>query len=112
MSVRQVLDRKGDRRVTASCKSAVSDIVHILAGEGIGTVMLTGEDGSLAGIFSERDLVEAMSCFGAETFRMPVQELMTTPVVTCEPDTSLNGVLALMSSHGIRHLPVMEEDRP
>ena len=36
---------------------------------------------------------------------------MTSPVITCEPDTSLEDLMRLMTHRRIRHLPVVRDGR-
>ena len=42
---------------------------------------------------------------------MPVSELMTSPAVTCTPEESITAVMARMTRHRVRHLPVVEGDK-
>ena len=69
--------------------------------------MLTDEGGALAGIISERDIIRAFATRGASIGQLRAEDLMTKQVLTCAPETSLPDVLALMSTNGIRHLPVV-----
>ena len=71
--------------------------------------MLTDQDGSLAGIISERDIIKAYTKGSENVDQLKAEELMTPQVVTCTPETSLPDVLAMMSSYRIRHLPVLRE---
>ena len=41
-----------------------------------------------------------------------VADLMTTDVVVCTSDSSLDAAIAAMTKHMIRHMPVIEDDRP
>jgi CBS domain-containing protein len=43
--------------------------------------------------------------------RTRVRDIMTSPALTIEPDTSVPTAIALMRQHGIRHLPVVESGR-
>src|SRR6266508_3097283 len=40
----------------------------------------------------------------------PVTALMTTDVRTCDPDTTVNELMALMTERRIRHVPVVVDD--
>lgn len=111
MSVQEVLDLKGDRVITAHRKTKLSDIVSILAGEDIGTVMITDDAGKLTGILSERDVLCAIDQHGRSGLDLNATCVMTVSPITCTPDTSVPVVLALMSAHRIRHLPVVEQNR-
>jgi CBS domain-containing protein len=67
------------------------------------------EDGQLAGVISERDLLRFLSQ-GAET-GVKVGERMTRHVLTASPFTSLPEAMAIMVDGHFRHLPVVHEGR-
>jgi CBS domain-containing protein len=78
--------------------------------EGIGGVLvMEGDD--LAGIFTERDVLRRVVAAGLDPARTTVGEVLTSSVVTCEPDTSIDECGALMTARHIRHLPVREAGR-
>jgi CBS domain-containing protein len=59
------------------------------------------------GIISERDVVRAVAKFGSEALRKLASDCMTTRVVTCGPEDTINDVMAKMTSGRFRHLPVI-----
>ena len=73
-------------------------------------MVVTDDDGKLAGIISERDIVRALNERGAGVQELGVSELMTHSVITCTPENSIGEVMELMTSHQIRHLPVVDGD--
>lgn len=106
ISVQHILDQKGDRVVSVSRDTVLSEISRILASERMGTVLVTDEHG-LAGIISERDIIRAMSEHGAAAIELPAARIMSEGVITCTGEDSLAEILAQMSSHTIRHMPVL-----
>ena len=60
------------------------------------------------GIFSERDFINAVARSGAAVLGFPVQQLMSTPILTCRASDRIDAVLATMTTARIRHLPVVE----
>ena len=74
----------------------------------IGALLVEGQDGQIAGILSERDIVGGMAPHGADLHDVSVSELMTTNVIRCSPDDSVNEAMAMMTDRRIRHLPVFE----
>ncbi len=111
MHISDVLRVKGTAVTTAQQTSMVSDVVKLLADKRVGAVVVEDRWSKLAGIFSERDLVRALAQRGPEALALEVRELMTTSVITCAPDDRVDAVLARMTMHRIRHLPVMEDGR-
>jgi CBS domain-containing protein len=59
------------------------------------------------GIISERDIVRALHTRGASALQAKVGDLMTSPVVSCSPENSVEDVAGLMTSRRFRHMPVV-----
>jgi len=76
----------------------------------IGALLVEGQDGQIAGILSERDIVGGMAPHGADLHDVSVSELMTTNVIRCSPNDTVNEAMAMMTDRRIRHLPVFEGD--
>ena len=70
-----------------------------------------GHGENVVGILSERDIVEAMARHGGELLAVSVSEVMTCPVVTCEPGDSVAELMAEMTNRRIRHFPVVDDGR-
>ena len=71
-------------------------------------LVMDGE--SLAGIFTERDIVRALGeHFDAAGH--PVSNWMTREPVTISSDSTVQEALDRMLSGGFRHLPVLDGDR-
>ena len=72
--------------------------------------VLVVEDGSLVGIFTERDMLRAMAQSSkADAARVSsVSKWMTPDPLTVAPDTPVGEALDQMLSRGFRHLPVMD----
>jgi len=69
------------------------------------------QDGTVAGIFSERDVIYKLRELGPEVLDRQVGEVMTAPAVTVDPETEVLAALSLMTKRRIRHLPVMDRGR-
>ena len=110
MRVADVLKEKGRElvtvRVTESLKEAIARLDH----ERIGATLVVNDDGHLAGMLSERDLIGVLAEYGDRALRANVGALMTRRIFACRPDDSLSDALAWMTEHRVRHLPVVEED--
>lgn len=74
--------------------------------------VLVVQDGSLVGIFTERDMLRAMAQSSkADAARVSsVSKWMTRDPLTVAPDTPVGEALDQMLSGRFRHLPVMEAD--
>ena len=69
--------------------------------------LLVTEDGRLAGIITERDVLRAVA-LGADPDKSTVDDVMTAEVFTVPPDLNLQDAARLMAGRWIRHLPVVD----
>jgi len=107
MFVSDILTQKGGRVFAITPDAALADAVDMLVTRRIGSVLVLDANGNIAGIISERDVVRAISKQGAAAMSLRVAEAMTTDVVVCDPDDSIDQVMAVMTSGRFRHLPVV-----
>lgn len=61
----------------------------------------------VVGIITDRDIACRAVSMGKDPARTPVEECMSTPVVTVSPDLSLEACCQLMERHLIRRIPVV-----
>lgn len=85
---------------------------QVLTQHRIGAVAILDADGELLGILSERDVSKAFGINGAEAATKPVSAIMTASVITCRPDHDLDELFHSMVDNNIRHMPVVENNRP
>lgn len=109
MRVAQILKAKGHKVVTTRLDATIAELVRTLTLERIGAAVVTGDEGTVVGIISERDIVHGLSERGADLLNMRVEDLMTRAVVTCRPEQSLEDIMREMTSSRIRHLPVLQD---
>jgi len=108
MQVVQIIKSKGDRVVTARPDATVAEVAAVLKRERIGAIVITAEDGSIAGIVSERDIVHALPDHGPGALDKPVADLMSRNVVTSSPDQTVDEIRRQMTERRIRHIPVLD----
>jgi CBS domain-containing protein len=87
---------------------SVEVAVRKLAEHHIGALVVEDRWMKPVGIFSERDFINAVARSGAAVLGFPVQQLMSTPILTCRASDRIDAVLATMTTARIRHLPVVE----
>jgi CBS domain-containing protein len=98
--------------VTLPADATLRQAVRVMLDEGVGTVLLVDDQGRLAGIFSERDLLLRVPDAEARDGTAPVSRFMTPNPESVRPDDSLAHALHKMDAGGYRHLPVVVIDRP
>lgn len=111
MSVAHILKQKGGTIFTVKPKDSVQSIVDALAKHRIGAVVVVNAAGDIAGIVSERDVVRAMAGNGAGVMSRTAADIMTAKVRTCAPSDTEADLVALMTEHRIRHLPVVADGK-
>ena len=110
MKVMQILQRKGSDTIEAvSPDSTLSDVAAKLSQKRIGCVLVLNEEGKLAGIVSERDIVRVLGNSGGECLNDTVRSVMTANVVTCVEEDDDNSVLQKMTDGRFRHMPVLKD---
>jgi CBS domain-containing protein len=78
-----------------------------------GSVVVVDENGTLRGIFTERDVLLQGGDNSTEWLQRTLAEAMTTDPNRVFAGDSVNDALQAMEEGGFRHLPVVdEEDRP
>lgn len=110
MRIADVLRNKGAAVATITPETSVAGLITELNIHNIGAMVVVSPDG-LVGIVSERDIVRALQSAGDDLLRRPVSEIMTTLVVTCEPNDSVDSLSALMTTNRVRHVPVVDNGR-
>ncbi len=111
IKVADILSVKGTDVVTIRENEAVAAAVALLARNRIGALLVVDHDNAVIGIFSERDVVNALHQHRASLLDKRVAELMTREVVTCQPGDNIAGIMAMMTSGRFRHVPVLEEGK-
>lgn len=97
--------------VAVEGRTSVADAARRMREAGIGAVLVL-EGGRLAGIFSERDVLTRVVAEGRDPARTPVAEVATEPVTTVAKSASLRRCAETLRDAGVRHLPVLDGERP
>lgn len=94
--------------VTVAADMAVRDVISLMQRHQIGAVLLESR-GRLAGIFSERDLVNRYLGLDIDP-KTPVNTLVSGTEVAVQPTDDLSLAIEVMAQHKLRHLPVCNDD--
>ena len=88
---------------TVQKQASVSEAVHLMADHNVGIVIVLDHD-TLAGVFSERDVVRRVLHRGLDAATLPVGEVMTADVVTADAEMDYESAMSVMDQAVIRHL--------
>lgn len=108
ISVRQVMQSDP---VTIAPDRPVRDALELMNRHRIGAVIAIGPDQTLAGIFSERDLLRRVAVADPGWRDLPLSDWMTANPYTIEPSVGWEDAVAMMDRLRVRHLPVVEDGR-
>ncbi len=110
MQIGQLLRRKGGEVTTIDGSRDVRTALALLAGHGIGALVVSADGVRIDGILSERDIARGLHERGADLLARPVTEVMTAEVHTCVPTATVTDLAQLMTDQRVRHVPVVDGD--
>ncbi|MBN1975290.1 MAG: diguanylate cyclase [Sedimentisphaerales bacterium] len=92
---------KNENIITAAAK---------MRAEKISCLIVNDENGRPAGLLTERDIANCVAISPNNLKNTTVGQIMTDRIVSCPPDTPTSIAREIMTSHGIRHLPIVDGD--
>jgi CBS domain-containing protein len=111
MSLKAILAEKGNEVVSITSTADLAAASKLLKKRQIGVLIVLGEDERLVGILSERDIVHAMADGGDAVRQLPVSQVMTPKVLTCDVNDSISSVMERMTQGKFRHMPILDKGR-
>ena len=106
-TLHDLLTLKGHEVIAVQPTDTVLQAADLMNGRNIGGVVVMDGD-QLAGIFTERDVLRRVVARGLDPATTRVAAVMSSPVITCPPELSIDDCAALMTSRNVRHLPVQD----
>ena len=106
-----VRDRGSDELISVPASATVREAVDVMTARDVGAVLVMNEDGLVAGVFSERDLLVRVVQAGRDLRTTPISLVMTRDVRFVSPGTTIEAALALMHVQRFRHLLVIDGPR-
>ena len=93
--------------MTLGHDATIHEAVEIITIKKIGGLPIIARDGTLAGIVTERDVLQVL---GNERSPLKVEDIMTTSLRVTEPDCPIAKVTRDMTSYRFRRLPVVSDE--
>ena len=106
-TLHDLLALKGHEVIAVQPADTVLQAANLMNERNIGGVVVL-DGGTLAGIFTERDVLRRVVAPGLDPATTSVAAVMSAPVLTCPPDLSIDDCATLMTTRGVRHLPVQD----
>jgi CBS domain-containing protein len=108
-TAKDILALKGSHVTSIHPDATVFQAAVLMNEHKIGSVLVL-EDGHLAGIFTERDILQRVVAQRRDAAATLVHDVMTTEVACCKLHTTLEEARGVMKNRRIRHLPVVDDD--
>jgi CBS domain-containing protein len=102
-----ILDLCDKESTAVHPESTVAEAIRLMLASRVGAVVVVDAN-RVVGIFTERDVLKKLALSGRDPEKLPVSELMTTPVETASLQSSPGDALVSMLEHHFRHLPVVD----
>jgi signal-transduction protein with cAMP-binding, CBS, and nucleotidyltransferase domain len=108
--VKHLLATKGNDIFAIAPEAPVLEAIKHMAERGVGALLvMRGEQ--LVGIVSERDYARKVILQGHSSAQTAVSEIMSSPVLTVEPETDVFDCMRMCTDSRVRHLPVVQGNR-
>ena len=91
--------------VTTDPETSIRAAIETLHKKHIGSLVITDSDQKCIGIFTERDVLRVVA--QGVNLDAPIEEVMTSNVITIGEEASLEEARRLIVTHAVRHLPVV-----
>ena len=112
MLLKDVLEKKGKDVHTISSNSSADDVVMELVRFNIGSLLVQDSPGGpILGIITERDILPRRGGAPAPLEQLQVGTCMSRDLITAQPEDDITVAMRLMTTHRVRHLPVIHCDQ-
>jgi len=93
--------------ITVDEGASIREIARLMDQHKLGCIIVTGKDEKPLGIVTERDLVSRVLAKKVSLSRLTAKEVMTSPLITVDPDETLSEAARRMRQLNIRRLGVI-----
>jgi len=108
-TVGTILNQKGHQVFSISPHATVFEAIQQMAEKNVGALLVTSDD-KLVGVISERDYTRKVALKGKSSRDTTVSEIISRPIISATSEHSLEECMRLMTTHRVRHLPVLDGD--
>jgi CBS domain-containing protein len=106
-----ILKSKGHEIIAQPASSTVKAVVALMSHKRIGAIALTGPDGKIIGLFTDRIVVERLAQYGSAFLEQTAADHMIAPAPTCDVSQSVSRTMRRMTAERTRHLVVKNGDQ-
>jgi CBS domain-containing protein len=110
MDIESILAGKGREVRTIMPDATIAEAVDRMRKEWIGALVVSEDGARIAGIISDRGIMNAIADHGVAVMNERVHSVMTKEVFTCVSRDRVSAIMAAMTIRRIRHIPVVEKN--
>ena len=99
-----------EKVITATPNTTVARAAKIMAERGIGSIIIA-KSRNPVGILTERDFLMKVVSMDLKPSKVRVGKIMSTPIITIDPDADVTEAAMTMVRNRIRRLPVVEQGK-
>lgn len=113
MKVSDILREKGRHVFTTHRDATLDQVIRILVDENVGSLVVVDPKNSaqIVGIITERDILRTVDRQADDLASLRVADYMSTSVRTSTVSDTLDSVMGSMTSHRVRHMPIIEDGK-
>ena len=86
------------------------EAAELMQREDVGLVPVVDDDRKLLGVLTDRDIIVKVVADGRDPRSTAVSEVMTTDLVTCLSQETVETVMELMATRQVRRIPIVDGD--
>lgn len=111
MTAAAIISHRISAAISVAENATLLEISRRLTGHKCGALVVLSEDGGLAGIITDVDLVRALSEHGSDALSLTARDVMTRTVHTCSLQETELQIMNAMIERQIRHMPVLHDGK-
>jgi len=96
--------------ITVDSGSTVTEAIKLMLNSNVWSLVVV-KRGLPEGVVTERDLIRRCVAKGLVPDRLPVEKIMSSPLITIGPDATIREAMSLMIEKDIRRLFVVDDGR-
>lgn len=95
---------------TIAESASIQDTARIMNDKKVSSLVILDEDNNPVGLVTERDLVRKVCINDLPTNRVTNKEIMSSPLITIDSESSATTATDLMLKNNVRHLLVIDNE--
>jgi len=108
-TINEILRHKSPQIWSVDPEAMVFEAIQMMSDKNVGALLVMSGN-RLIGVISERDYTRKIALKGRSSKETPVREILSTPLISATPCSTVEECMRLMTTHRVRHLPVLDGD--